>query len=205
MIQHRRPQATQIDRRRSRPNKPGRLQDSPLTWLHKRCDKAGKPWLDRNQYEAGQRLAMDFQAAQLNPSVTMNWNALAARLDNDRANYPGRLEPGERAAAAAGRFPSAIDAVGPELAGILIDVCCFEKGLEGLEKQAGWPTRSAKVILQLALDRLAAHYGLVSSTTGPARSVIKHWGTADYRPTIDGRKRNDNPDHQSHTEVPPRA
>jgi hypothetical protein len=63
-------------------------------------------------------------------------------------------------------------------------VCCHLKGLEDAERAQGWPLRSAKVVLQLALQRLARHYGLVSQDTAAGSARIRHWGTDDYRPAL---------------------
>jgi hypothetical protein len=51
----------------------------------------------------------------------------------------------------------ALMAVGPEVAGILVDICCELKGLEDAEKANGWPQRAGKVALQIGLTRLAKH------------------------------------------------
>ena len=91
----------------------------------------------------------------------------------------------DSAAAAAERVRRALSSVGPELSGVLIDVCCHLKGLEEAERAAGWPQRSAKIVLQLALTRLARHYGLETHTSSNGGGAVRHWGSADYRPQID--------------------
>jgi hypothetical protein len=44
-----------------------------------------------------------------------------------------------------------------------------------IERDRAWPARSGKVVLQLALDRLARHYGYASQTRGPVGGQIRTW------------------------------
>jgi hypothetical protein len=90
----------------------------------------------------------------------------------------------DRAVAARQRFHRALDAVGVELAGLLVDVCCRDIGLVAAERARGWPLRSAKVVLDVALTALARHYGLIAPDR-PVERRPRHWGDADYRPTLD--------------------
>lgn len=88
--------------------------------------------------------------------------------------------------AAKERVSATLGSVGPEFAGILLDVCCFLKGLELVERERNWPQRTAKVVLGLALDRLARHHGIRTEIRGPVRVPTRHWRAPDARPSMHG-------------------
>ncbi len=161
-------------------------EESPLDWLRRRQKPgAGASLISLSGFTAGERLRSDFTLAQMMPRVTMNWEAAIASGRRGGAGHAADL--GDVAVAARQRLAHALDAVGGEFSGLLLDVCCFLKGLEAVESERGWPGRSAKVVLGLALERLARHYGIAEVARGPERSGgIRHWGAADYRPRIDG-------------------
>jgi hypothetical protein len=160
-------------------------REGPLAWLRDRKDRDGRPLITQAQFDAGQKLAGDFWHAQLSPRVTADWSA-AAPGQRVRRTTPGAgVEMNERVAMARQRVSRALEAVGPELAGILLDVCCLDVGLEDAGQASGWPRRAAKVVLDLALTRLARHYGLIAPER-PLASRLRHWGDETYRPTLDG-------------------
>lgn len=152
------------------------LDESPLAWL------ARRKLVDPVAFEAGERLRRDVTVAQTLPRVTADWGGVAAR-----GGGAAREHITEVALAARQRVDKALSAVGPEFSGLLLDVCGFLKGLETIEAERGWPRRSGKVVLALALARLARHYGLCAEARGPARGKgLRHWGAADYRPDLEG-------------------
>ena len=132
-------------------------EESPLEWLRRRKDRSGQPLLTDAEFHAGERLRADFTIGMMMASVTANWTPVAGG-SGPRVPRDGELTMSEAALDARERCRDALDAVGPELSGVLIDVCCHLKGLEAMERDAGWPQRSGKVILQMALRVLARHY-----------------------------------------------
>lgn len=161
--------------------------ESPIAWLRRRKDRDGEPMISQSQFDAGERLRVDFWFAQLTPRVTANWSAVAPMDRRRRSGSGSYADMLDNVAVARERVSRALAAVGPELAGVLIDVCCHLKGLEVAEREAGWPQRSGKVVLQLALTRLARHYGLCESASlAPARvAQVRHWGSDDFRPMFE--------------------
>jgi hypothetical protein len=150
--------------------------ESPLAWLARRKGREGRPLIDPQQLQAGERLRQDFTRAQLMPRTTSNWTAAVAR---DGRGGSGVAAFTDAVLAARQCVRHALDAAGPEFAGLLIDVCCFLKRLDDLERERGWPARSAKVVLQLGLDRLARHYGYGAVASGKVRTPMRTWLAED--------------------------
>lgn len=124
--------------------------ESPLSWLYSRS------LITDRQLAAGEQLRRDFTIAGLEPGVTMRWDA------TPRGQGAGTAGDNQSVARidAHRRFSAAIDAVGSGLADICWRVVCAGEPMPGAERALGWPSRSGRIILALALDRLADHYRL---------------------------------------------
>lgn len=123
------------------------LGESPLAWLHARGH------LDERLFEAGEALRRDYEYAQLSPNVTMRWDPVRAKTTGSDG-----LNASERQLAAKQRFDAALREAGRGLEDILWRVVCAGEGLPEAEKTLGWPARSGKLVLKLALDRVADFY-----------------------------------------------
>jgi hypothetical protein len=133
------------------------LAESPLAVLGRKRDRDGAPYLTADLIEAGERLREDFEQAQMGPRTTQNWDRF---LVASSASIQGGRGPAEGPSDARTRVAKALEALGPGLSDVVFRVCCFLEGLETAEKRLGWSARSGKVVLKIALERLARHYGL---------------------------------------------
>lgn len=123
------------------------IAESPLSWLHARGH------LDDRLFDAGEKLRGDYERAQLPPSITMRWDPVRVKSTGERG-----LAPSERQIAARQRFDGAIKAAGRGLEDILWRVVCAGEALPEAEKTLGWPARSGKLVLRIALERVAEFY-----------------------------------------------
>jgi hypothetical protein len=158
-------------------------EESPLAWLARRRDASGRPLIGVAALAAGDRLRRDLTLARTLPSVTANWTAIV--IDRGRAGRGGPEPMLDMVLSARARVDAALTAAGPAMAGLLLDVCGFLKGLEEIEHERGWPARSAKVVLGVALERLASHYGLAEEARGHDSSRgLRVWAEDGWRPSI---------------------
>ncbi|WP_325166401.1 DUF6456 domain-containing protein [Thermohalobaculum xanthum] len=135
------------------------LGESPIGWLARRKGPDGQAFLTPAEVEAGERLRSDFELAQIGPSVAQDWRKFLTPGDRSSGNPPAR-GPAEGPMMARDRVMKALDSLGPGLSDVALRVCCFLEGLEACERRMGWSARSGKVVLKIALQRLAEHYGL---------------------------------------------
>lgn len=126
--------------------------ESPLGWL------LARGHVTRRQYDAGEKLRDDWERAQLAPSVTMRWDP--SPLSSGRRGAAPALTPGERQMQARKRFDEAVAAAGPGLSDILWRVACAGEGMRQAETALGWPAKAGKLVLTIALDRVADYYRL---------------------------------------------
>jgi hypothetical protein len=126
------------------------LAESPLGWLKSRGHVSAR------QFEAGERLRHDYERAQLSKSVTMRWDA--APIGREARGAADPALPSDGQIAARRRFEAAVEAVGGGLSDVLWRIVCAGEGMREVERALGWPARAGKLVLTLALDRLADHY-----------------------------------------------
>ncbi len=126
------------------------LAESPLGWLFARG------LLTQRQFDAGERLRSDWERGQLAPHVTMSWDT--APMASGRGGSAPRPDLTGAQIDARRRFEAAIASAGPGLADILWRVVCAGDGMREAETALGWPARAGKLVLTLALDRIADYY-----------------------------------------------
>ena len=124
------------------------LAEGPLGWL------ARRGLLSARQLAAGERLRVDHARSGLAARVTMRWDVApdgGGGAAGAEVRVLGNMD-------AKRRFDAAMRAVGSGLSDILWRVVCEGEGIAEAEKGLGWPARAAKLVLGMALDRLADHY-----------------------------------------------
>lgn len=132
------------------------VAESPLTLLARRKDRDGNPFLNEDLVRAGERLREDFELAQMGPRVAQNWDRFLT--GGARGGFSGEGGIGCGPAGARERVAQAMADLGPGLSDVALRCCCFLEGLEVAEKRMGWSARSGKIVLRIALQRLAQHY-----------------------------------------------
>lgn len=128
------------------------MAESPLGWLHARGH------LTDRQFDAGEKLRYDWERASLSPNITMRWDA--APSVSNRWPSTDRLTMTELQIASKQRFDQALSSIGKDLCDISWRVICGGEGVPTAERNLGWPVRSGKLVLKIALDRLADFYRL---------------------------------------------
>ncbi len=128
------------------------LAESPLAWLHTYGH------LTDRQFLAGEKLRSDYEQGGLAPRITMSWEHMA--MARGKRSAPCHSNPTVKMLEAKQRFERGVEALGRDLSDIAWRVICAGEAMPVAEKSMGWPARSGKLVLRIALDRLADYYRL---------------------------------------------
>lgn len=133
----------------------GHDADATLRRLAALRDGNGDAWLDSAEIAAAARLRRDWEMGERGLVRGSDWSA--------PPNGAGARAASNRAESAAGAYCDARQRVSEALACLALPlrrvverVCLREEGLEAMERGEGWPARSGKIALKLALAQLAA-------------------------------------------------
>ena len=141
------------------------LAESPVAVLGRRLDKDGRVFLEPGLIDAAERLREDFELAQIGPRVAQNWERFLT--GSDRGGFRSDSGGAEGPRAARDRVAVALRDLGPGLGDVALRVCCFLEGIEAAERRMGWSSRSGKIVLRIALQRLRRHYDETYGRSGP--------------------------------------
>ncbi len=138
------------------------MAETPILMLARRRDRDGTPFLSTELVRAGERLREDYEIAAMAGVPEGGWESLLGRPSEGDVTARG-------AEGAKARLLAALAELGPGLGDVTFRVCCQLEGLESVEKRMGWAARSGKIVLRIALQRLAQH---CEDRDGPGGGMI---------------------------------
>lgn len=144
------------------------LGDDVLARLGRPDGAARTAFLSPAQLEAGLRLRRMWQRAGIAPRLTMHYSP-----DHMPGSGSGQAEVGDMAADARRRFNALLADLPPDCARVVFDIAAELRGLQQIEAEAGWPRRSAKLVLRIGLEQVARQLGLSDRAEGPERGRLR--------------------------------
>lgn len=136
-------------------------------------ERNGQPFLQAHHLAAADRLSGLIARAQLVQRVTMSYDA--AHVGGRRGGGAGASDMSDSAADARRLLNRLAETLPIDCWGVAFDVCALEKGFQAIETERQWPRRSAKLVLRIALDQLAAAFGLSPHVAGLEGRRTRGW------------------------------
>ena len=135
--------------------------------------KDAQAFLSPHHLAAARHVTDLFQRARMVPRMTMSYDPARIRAPGNGRNLP--LSPAESAGDASRKLQDCLGSLPSECAGVVRDVCGFQKGLQQVEFERQWPRRSAKLILRVGLGLVADHFGLSCGTEQRSGTRSRNW------------------------------
>ncbi|MHA6691510.1 DUF6456 domain-containing protein [Devosia sp. A449] len=154
---------------------PRKLRDDEavLSRLATGREQGDTGFLAAHHLAAAARLERLIQRAQLAPRVTMSYDP--TRLGGRSGGANGVESASDGAAQARLALSKLAGMLPADCWGVLFDVYGLGKGLQLIETERRWPRRSAKLVLRIGLEQLAAQFGLSAQARGKGSGTTQGW------------------------------
>ena len=130
-------------------------REHPVKILARKKMPNGDPFLEAEHVAAADFMSEDFRLSGFEEHPVGSMNELLEYV------YPSETDGAILRSHE--RLVAALDALGPDLGDIALRCCCMGEGVETAERRMGWSARSGKIVLRIALRRLAMHYETVGA------------------------------------------
>lgn len=138
----------------------------------------GEPaFLSSHQIEAVLRIHRLFERAQLRQVVTMRYGPRISGAQGGSGDNVGDMAIDARA-----RLETLLMDLPSDCGNVLRDICGHEMGIQDVETLHGWPRRSGKIVLRLALDLVAGRMGLSPVAQGQEAFGLRFWAQPGAMP-----------------------
>ena len=137
--------------------------------------RGGEPaFLQAHHLAAANRLERMIGRALLSPRLTMSYDGVnSGRRGRGGSNHAADMS--DTAAEARQKLNMLASKLPADCWNVAFDVCGLGKGLQTIEAERSWPRRGAKLVLRVALDLLAAEWGLSPHVAGLAGAGTRTW------------------------------
>jgi len=141
----------------------------------------GTGFLSSHQIATAERVCQWAERARLQQRTTMSYDPTHVSQGKKQTRQFGSIS--DMAARARKSIADIYRLLPHECAELIVDVCVFEKGLQTIEVERGWPRRSAKLVLRIGLEDLAQKLGIAPIAEGNVATRHRAWRGDGARPT----------------------
>jgi len=144
--------------------KPIMSENDIIVRLSRKSKGEKEAFLAAHHVLVANRVSALIAKSQLRPSITQNLSVLR---QGGKASSSGLIDLSDMAIDCRKRLEQLVLQLPKDCAGVVVDVCGFEKGLQQVEFERSWPRRSAKLVLRMGLDHAAEFWNVAAFAQGP--------------------------------------
>lgn len=144
--------------------KPALSANETIVRLSRKSKGEEQAFLAAHHVTVANRVAALIEKSQLRQSVTQNLSVLRRP---GKSLGGGAVDLSDMAIDCRKHLDQLVQQLPRDCAGVVVDVCGFDKGLQQVEFERKWPRRSAKLILRMGLDHAAEYWKIGAVAKGP--------------------------------------